>query len=391
MISVRPRFALLAALLTLIGAGHALAADHKVVLPLAGLAVDLPAKAGLDYVVSGSWLIDGITFEGGDTIDEVRAGEVVATSWISIGWFEVNGCLEVLRHAPIDDPWELPKVALWGGHWAVRGGTYRGAGEMKGRPIVTVCGERGERKQLVLSRFPIETGRTGETGKAGAPQRAELLREVHKSVVLRRIYRSFLADRTAVSAPARDARNRGEVAAMREVTMLWSEITFTLPDDGFVWVTGADLAGIDRFERMAPAVPELSVAVARVDAPMSCGEALALVGGEPSARTPTGLPTGWQPGPTSLGAQHRSLSACRAFRWGVLVVGVINASKALDYTPVAPLLEAIGAGATVDERSATATTSAPLGHIDHINHSGHIDPIGRRSRPVRVPLVTGAR
>ncbi len=280
-------------------------AGGEVVLPLAGIAVDLPARAGLGYEVTGSWKLDGMAFEGGDTIDELRAGKVVATTWVSVGWFEVGGCLDVLRYAPIEAPWELPKVALWGTRWAARGGIYRGGSEMDGRPVVTLCLERGERKQLVLSRFPIEAVASG-----GTTQRAQLLREVRRSEVLRRIYRSFAKDRTVVTAPARDARNRGEIAAQREVTMLWSEVTLTLPDDGFVWVTGADLAGVDRFERMAPALPELSLAVARVDAPMTCrGDGLALVGGQALARPPTGLPAGWEAGPTSVGARCIAASA----------------------------------------------------------------------------------
>jgi len=332
-------------LMMMLATGPAAArADDTVTLTLAGLAIDLPHKDGVDYVVSGSWRTDGSSFEGGDAIDEVRDGRSMSTTWASIGWFEDGGCLDLLRLAPIDDAWEFPRLALWGARWTARGGIYRGGGEMDGRPIVTLCVERGERKQLVLSRFALDLATTAT--------RTQLLRDARKSEVLRRVYRSFAGDRTVASAPAREARNRGTIAAAREVTMLWSEVTFTLPDDGSIWIAGADLSGIDRFERMAPALPELSTAVARVDAPFTCGEALALVGGEALAKPATSLPTGWLAGPTSTGPTHRSLSACRAFKWGVLVVGVVSASKAFDYGPVAPLLEAIAHGADVAERSA---------------------------------------
>lgn len=153
-----------------------------------------------------------------------------------------------------------------------------------------------------------------------ANARGPMLAAVRGERMLQAVQRAFRRDMLAATTPMHDARvtNRGLEPARRPVEMSWVGGRMTLPDDGFVWLVGSDL-GVDVYERMAPALPELSLSVGRIDAPDGCAAVFALLPGKPPAKPVSGLSPEWVFGPATSGADHRTLSLCRAFPWGMLV------------------------------------------------------------------------
>ncbi len=95
-----PHCVLLISLLVLTVAGPALlvpaaSADPiespggAVVLPLTGLALDLPlAASGCGYRLSGSWAIDASgSYDGRDVLDEACGDSLTSGNWVSMGYF----------------------------------------------------------------------------------------------------------------------------------------------------------------------------------------------------------------------------------------------------------------------------------------------------------------
>lgn len=312
------------------------AAREPLVLPLTGISVDAPP--GAEYTVDAVWslLEDGYVFEGHDAIVTGAAGGDGAVTWVSAGWFAPGGCDEVIARAPIEGAWTASRVGLWGRRWAARGGTYRGGDALDGKPFVSLCLERGAKKQLVMSHFFQGRGPT---------DRAPMLAAVRKDALLRAIARAAFREQFSPGVPLRDGRvvNRGVIPARHALSMVWVGGALTLPDDGFVWVAGAEL-GVDVYDRMAPALPELSVSVGRIDTTDGCAAVFELLPGK-VPEMPSGVPEGWSIGPGTAAADHFTWSLCRAFPWGMLVAGVVDGSIARDLRPVAPLLEAIAAAA----------------------------------------------
>lgn len=316
------------------------ARDEELVLPIAGLVVAKPTVPGREYRQSSTWGFAEMAtqFESRDVIDEIDGGTMFGSVWVSVGWFAIGSCADVVADAPIDASWTATKVALWGARWTARGGIYRGGGAHDGDPVVTLCLERGLRKQLVVSRF-VPAG-------TPTPTRPEMLALVRKDELVRRIHRAFRDDAVRVTAPARTAsvEDHGDTPARRDVIMLWTGITLALPDDGFIWMTGSEASGIDRFERMAPALPELAMSVARVDVDIPCAAAFAQIDG-PTQKPLGPVPAGWEAGPTAKDSGFHALSVCHRSRGGLIVVAVVTAARSPELGSIAALLEAIAAAA----------------------------------------------
>jgi hypothetical protein len=311
-------------------------AREPLVLPLTGITIEAPP--GGDYTVDAAWslLEDGYVFEGRDAIVARTSGVERGVTWVSAGWFAPGSCEEVIARAPVEASWAVSRVLLWGRRWTARGGIYRGGDGLDGKPFVSLCLERGAKKQIVMSHF----------FQGGAPtDRAPMLAAVRKDALLRAIARAVSREQFSPGAPLRDGRvvNRGVIPARHALSMVWVGGALTLPDDGFVWVAGAEL-GVDVYDRMVPALPELSVSVGRIDTTDGCAAVFELLPGK-VPETPTGVPEGWSIGPGTAATDHHTWSLCRAFPWGMLVAGVVDGSSARDLRPVAPLLEAIAAAA----------------------------------------------
>ncbi len=322
--------------LTLSAPAAVAAAPEPLVLPLTGLVV-APPDATTRHRVTSDWGFDDTAsfYEARDVIDALDdSNSTTRTLWISVGWFAIGSCVDVLADAPIDDAWTLEKLSLWGARWTLRGGIYRGGGVHDGQGIVTTCVERGLRKQLVMSRFV--------PGELAPPTRSKLVAAVRADALMRNVYRAFHNDAVAPTAPARSSSvvDHGAVPARREVSLYWTGLTFMLPDDGFIWMTNGDTPGVDRLERMAPALSELVVSVVRLDLDLPCSEAFDDNAGAAWER-PAGLPADWEPGPTVVEAQVRAVSACHRLPQGLLVVAVVSATTATDIAAVAPLLDAL--------------------------------------------------
>ena len=78
----------------------------EVQLPTSGLVVDLPAKPGITYSISGSWALSdgGKTFDTRDVIDEIETatGNVATGNWVLSGYFTAGGCAATLANAKLD-------------------------------------------------------------------------------------------------------------------------------------------------------------------------------------------------------------------------------------------------------------------------------------------------
>ena len=115
--STHARFALAAACAALMApAAFAQAIPVKLTqgeaqLPTSGLVIDLPAKAGIQYDVSGSWALSGggASFDARDIVDEIEiaTGKVATGNWVLSGYFTAGGCSETLADAKLDAIGEL--------------------------------------------------------------------------------------------------------------------------------------------------------------------------------------------------------------------------------------------------------------------------------------------
>ncbi|MCA9519100.1 MAG: hypothetical protein KC635_29395, partial [Myxococcales bacterium] len=263
-------------------------------LPLAGLELALPTpRDGTTYQLSSSWALtrDGL-WDGRDVVDEIRGGDLVAGTWVSVGWFTAGDCAAVVHAAPIEASWERASMPLWGARWAARGGVFTFDGPLGARPAVALCLPRGDRKQLLLMRFFLDQPTSmGEEAMRSALVTAE---------VPRRAFRAFVGDAiAAATAPlfAPTVRNRGEQAAMRTLRLPATGLKPLLPNDGFVWTRGGSSAEVDQIDRMAPALPEVTVEVARIDGADTCSGVFDRLTAPRVAGKATRVPPGWVAGP----------------------------------------------------------------------------------------------
>ena len=345
--STHARFALAAACAMLMApAAFAQAIPVKLTqgeaqLPTSGLVIDLPAKAGIQYDVSGSWALSGggASFDARDIVDEIEiaTGKVATGNWVLSGYFTAGGCSETLADAKLDGAW-TQDATFWGEAWSARGGVFTFENGLGRRPAVVLCRGTEEGPTLLLYHFLANQPET-------LPQ-AAVMDSVGKSAPLAAASKSFTAVRTKPVFPTRrtDVRNRGNEPAARRVTLSVSGLEVDLPPDGYLWLPdSSDTA--DFFDRLLPTLPEVTLET--VFAPnISCASILSSLG--PEARDehrPLALPDGWLGGPAVEVEGETELTMCRAVGASALVVGVFQGPDNRDVSPLHPMLGALQAAA----------------------------------------------
>ncbi len=331
-------FVAVLALVSVLWAAPAGAREPDVVLPLAGVALDLRDSGRTTYRVSATWSLRDTLYEGHDVITETTEGQST-TTWLAVGWLDNLTCADLLAHAPIDAAWARADVRLWGERWFVRGGVSRHEEALAGRPVIALCRARGEHKAALVTHF-LPASRFADEPDA-------LLDALRRARVPTSISAALQGPRTVDTRPAERAGvvNVGPDPAVRTVRMRWAGFEVELPRDGNVWIAAPDEEGLDLFERVAPALPELSIIVARLEGAPSCEVAFDLIGGAPLRRAPVGLPEGWRYGRTLVTGDYRGIGLCRPYASGVILAGVATGNDLADVTAAAPLLTAIARAA----------------------------------------------
>ncbi len=315
----------------------------KVVLPLSGLELDLPKdkRKGHSWLLSASFSFDS-GFDARDVLDEKVGDDLIAGTWVLVGYFTAGECKAVVAGAAFEDAL-FTQETLYGLTWQVASGIYDFESDLGKVPAVALCTERPDRKALLIYHFFVEPPAT----RSHEGYVAALAKKTH----LERITKSWQKDRTATSPPLRrpEVRNRGQIAPSRTATLKVSGLTLTLPDDGFGWLPrpaepGAE-ATVDWFDRMAPALPELTCELARVpDA--SCQEVFDNITMPRAKGRPTkSVPEGWTVGPVLDVDGDPEHTVCREIKGVTYIVGVFNdphdAPEAGDFTSMQPMLQAI--------------------------------------------------
>jgi len=341
--TTRARFALAAACAVLIApATMAQAipvrlAQGEAHLPTSGLVIDLPAKAGIQYDVSGSWALSdgGTTFDTRDVIDEIETatGNVATGNWVLSGYFTAGGCDGTLAGARLDAAW-TQEARLWGETWSVRGGVFTFESALGRRPAVVLCRETGEGPALLLYHFLANQPET-------LPQ-AAMMESVGKSGPLAAASRSFTAVRTKPIFPTRrtDVRNRGSESAARSVTLTVSGLQVDLPPDGYLWLVDSS-DGADFLDRLLPTFPELSLETVLL-ADTNCTDLLGSLSLElREAHRPLSLPAGWLDGPAMVVDSETELTMCHPVGAAALVVGVFQGPDNRDVGTLHQMLAAL--------------------------------------------------
>ncbi|MCE9572504.1 MAG: hypothetical protein K8W52_05055 [Deltaproteobacteria bacterium] len=320
----------------------------KVVLPMTGLAIDLPkdARKGATWMLSGSWALTkgGASFDGRDVVDLKVGDKLVAGNWIHVGYFDSGDCAAVVKELDVPDRW-LGERDLWGQHFQVAGGTFdleNGIGKV---PSLALCVSAPNEPSLLLYHFFLD---------AKPPVGAAGLKAIAKDKLLERATKAWRAHATGRVQPTRhpEIRRRGDIEAARTVHLGKTNLDIALPDDGFVWLArdGADDAA-DFLDRMAPAWPDVTLELARAPG-MTCADVKtaltsdAKVVAEPP---PLGVPAGWVPFPTMQLDDAQERVICRELGPDALIVGLlgkpVTSADARDFGPLAAILGAIADGA----------------------------------------------
>jgi hypothetical protein len=310
-------------------------------LPTSGLVIDLPAKAGIRYDISGSWALSdgGASFDTRDIVDEIETatGNVATGNWVLSGYFTAGGCNETLATAKLDGAW-TQDAKLWGETWSARGGVFTFENALGRRPAVVLCRGTQEGPTLLLYHFLANQPET-------LPQ-AAVMESVGKSGPLAAASKSFTAVRAKPIFPTRrtEVRNRGSEPAARRVTLALSGLEVDLPPDGYLWLPdSSDTA--DFFDRLLPTFPEVTLETIFVPN-FSCANILSSLG--PEARDehrPLALPDGWLGGPAVEVEGETELTMCRAVGASALVVGVFQGPDNRDVSTLYPMLGALQAAA----------------------------------------------
>lgn len=346
------RLILAAAVVSLVS--HRAAADPlpvksgKVVLPITGLAIDLPKdkRKTATWALSGSWSLsaDGGTFDGRDVVDQKLGDKLVAGNWIHVGYFDAGDCATVVKELDVPDRWTLTRP-LYGQPFELAGGTYDLGDPLGKVPAVALCAGAKDGARLLLYHFFLD----GKPPKPGAPTAAALAKDKLLASVTK-------AWKTGATGPVQtthhpEIRQRGDVAATRTVTLPHANLTVALPDDGFVWLVRKD-AEADFLDRMAPGSPDLTVEVAKVPG-MTCDDlAKAVTLPTKAEPPPSGVPAGWTVMATLIVDKALERLVCRQIGDDLLAVGLMGSPptdpQSRDFGPLAPLLAALAtaAGAT---------------------------------------------
>jgi hypothetical protein len=320
----------------------------KVVLPMSGLEIELPkdSRKGHTWSVSGSYALDD-AFDSRDVIDEKVDGKLVAGSWVLVGYFSAGDCEATVAGTTLESPWTA-KQDLWGQKWSIRGGIFTFEGDLGKVPAVVLCTTRPDRKSLLLYRFFLDLPTT--------TAQADLQTKLAKLPMLARVTKSWASDRVSNTPPLRrpEVRNRGKLEAVRTVALEVTSLALTMPDDGYVWVPrahGENDDPVDWLDRMAPAVPEIDIEIAKL--PNVTCQAFAENLEAPRAKgfRSSHVPEGWTVGPVLEVTGTPEYTVCREIKGNAIVVGMFNlpikGPTAGDFTPVAPMLEAIARAASM--------------------------------------------
>lgn len=313
----------------------------KVVLSVSGLEIDLPpAPAGITYKVSGSWSLHDTSFDGRDVVDELKDDVLTAGNWVQVGYFNAGDCGAAVAASELDNAWKTD-LSLWGTPWKVRGGIYSFEGKLGRKPAVVLCAQMGRTKSILLYRFFVD--------QPESMTRAAMLDALAKATVLEAAWRSYRESRIAPVAPTKRAevRNRGSISPNRREKLPYTGLDVQLPDDGFVWLVDRSKekgTTIDSFTRMAPALPDVWVELARFDQP-NCAAAFAMLQIEKRPVAARNLPAGWEPGPQLVVDGDLELTACHHAARGVVIVGIFQGPRETDVAYLTPLFESIGRAA----------------------------------------------
>ncbi len=296
----------------------------RVTLPLSGLDLELPKdkRKGHTWNLSASYALEGDGFDGRDVIDEKIDGKLVSGTWVLVGHFSKGDCKAVLGSGELADAWNA-ESKLFGADFQIRGGVFDFAGELGKTASVMLCTERtgveaGERKALLLYHFFIDRPTT--------TSQKDLLAALSKRPALERATRAWLNDKVVHTPPLRqpNVRNRGDVLPNRKVTLQKADLSFELPDDGYIWLprVGAEDEAVDWFDRLAPALPELSVEVMLAEA--SCELVFESISAPRFAKAPAArnLPPTWMAGPVLDIDGDPEYTLCRTFGARSVIVGV---------------------------------------------------------------------
>lgn len=146
-------FVVVLALVSVLWAAPAGAREPDVVLPLAGVALDLRDSGRTTYRVSApAWSLRDTHYEGHDVVTETTEGQST-TTWLAVGWLDNLTCADLLAHRAHRRRLGAATRALWGERWFVRGGVSRHEEALTGRPVIALCRTRGEHKAALVTHF----------------------------------------------------------------------------------------------------------------------------------------------------------------------------------------------------------------------------------------------
>jgi len=310
-------------------------------LPTTGLVIELPAKRGVEYRVSGSWALtdNGASFDTRDVVDEidVATGNLVAGNWVLAGYFTAGGCDRTIAAAQLDASW-TQDTQIWDETWTTRGGVFTFEGALGRRPAVVLCREKEDGPTLLLYHFLAN--------KPETTLQADVIQSARDSAPLASASKAFADGRTNAIYPTRrtDVRNRGTQPASRLITTPTSGLRIELPPDGYLWMPEKG-DGADLLERLLPVFPEVTIEA--VVAPnISCVDVFGSLQSERrEAHRPLALPSGWLDGPALVVEGETELTVCHAVGTNALVVGVFQGPDDRDVSSLHPILGALLAAA----------------------------------------------
>jgi hypothetical protein len=319
-----------------------------VVLPISGLALDLPVDRRADFTwsLSASYALsdNGTSFDGRDVIDEKIKDKLVAGSWVQVGHFDAGDCKATVGATELTDAWNDERD-FYGLHWCLRGGTFDLGADIGKVPAVVMCAHSGERKDLLIHRFFIDL-----------PQESaheNIIAALAKTTVLERVALAWQQDAWAAVKPRQrpEVRNRGDVEPVRTVTLAKTGLMLALPEDGCIWLVrkpGEDDA-VDWLDLMAPGLNEVTIEVVRVPN-TTCQQVFDGITTEKRYDAPpVNVPEGWTAGPTLVVNGHLERVVCRSIGGSAVLVGLFNVPDrgrgAGDFTMLAPMLAAIAKAA----------------------------------------------
>jgi hypothetical protein len=308
-------------------------------LPTSGFVIDLKAKPGIDYHVSGSWALDKDVqvYDSRDVIDEIdpASGDVVSGNWVMTAYFDAGGCQESLAGIEMDDV-TYGNVTTWNEDWLVSTGRFDLGGAFGKVGTAVFCRTRENKSTLIMYHFAV---------REPAPRdRQGLIASALASSALSGTSFAYTNERSSSIFPTkrRDVRNRGTVSHIRDVRLPVSGLNLTIPDDGFVWLDNEG-DGVDFLDRVLPSMPALSVELIYVAGYTCAGVFETFTSDTRPDHAPLVIPAGWVGGPTLLVENQTELTLCNQRGADALVVGVFQGETNRDVSSLHPLLAALAA------------------------------------------------